>query len=116
MGSGGAHVVVNTNFHILALFLLLLDETSRQTAAACIDNVAALLPLDRRVQTEVFATCEAKTSEFLFIPETLCSKLYEGLELDQCLFDLGHCAWRFWLARAGGGILIREVVAYGSSR
>lgn len=42
----GAHVVVNTDFHILALFLLLLDETSRQTAAACIDDVTALLPLD----------------------------------------------------------------------
>jgi hypothetical protein len=87
----GTHVVVYTDVHILAFFLLLLDKASRQTAAPGIDDVAALFPLDGRMQAKVLATCEAQASEFLLVPEAFGPKLHEGLELDESLFNLGHC-------------------------
>lgn len=88
---GCPHVVVDANLDILPLLFLLLDETSRETAAPCIDDVTALFPSDRRVQTEILSTGEAEAPELLLVPEPFSTEFHQSLQLDQRLFDLGHC-------------------------
>jgi hypothetical protein len=85
------YVVVDANLNVLPLFLLLPDEPGRQAAATRVDDIAAPLPPDRRMKTQVLATREAERSEFLLSPETFGAELHQGLKLDQGLFDLGHC-------------------------
>ena len=48
---GLAYVVVNAELNILTSLLLFFDETSGQAPTPGINNVAALLSLDRRMET-----------------------------------------------------------------
>lgn len=85
-------VVVDARLHILALFPLLLDEAGRQAATPGVDNGTTLLPLDRGMQTQVLSTCQTETAELFFVPEPLGSELHERSQLDEGLFDFGHCS------------------------
>lgn len=83
--------MIDANVDILPLLLLLLNEAGRQATTSCVDHITTLLALYRRVQAQVLSTGEAETPEFLFVAKTFCAKLHEGLQLDEGLFDLGHC-------------------------
>lgn len=82
--------MIDAEINVLAALFLFLDEAGCEATAASVDNVAALLSLDRGVQAEVFATGQADASELLLVAELVCAVLHESLELGQGLFDLRH--------------------------
>lgn len=91
--SWNTHVMVDAHVDILTTVLFLLDEARSETSTPRIDDGTTLLPLDRRMETEVFTACQTETSEFLLVAELLSPVLHESLELKQSLLDLGHCSW-----------------------
>ena len=95
--------MVDADINIVTTLLFLSDEAGGQAATSCVYDSTALLSLDRWVETEILATCEAQSTELFFVSKFLCPVFHQRLQLCECFLDLRHGTW--------GGALVKMDMA-----
>lgn len=72
--------MIYAEIDVLPTFFLLLDEARSQAATSGIDDCAALLSFDRRVEAEVLSTRQSESPKLLLVSELLGAVLHKCLQ------------------------------------
>ena len=86
-----AYLMIDAKLHVLTPLLLLLHETCGKRTTSCVNDATTLFPLDRRMQTKVFARSETQSSEVFDVAKLLGSIFHQGFQFCESFFDLRHC-------------------------